>query len=82
VSEHFIDNKKNTDSDIIIWDSLDSPGDARHKIVLWRGFCDALTRNSFSLPKFIEDNSDLFRSRYLSWIHELGETSVNDRSLL
>jgi surface carbohydrate biosynthesis protein (TIGR04326 family) len=67
---------------ILIWDSEGSPPVGNFTNVLWRGFITTESTNTVSIPELIEKDSVALRSRYLSWIYELGEMQVGDRRLI
>lgn len=69
--------------EIIIWDSQLSPkSKSKDTVVLWRSYGESDFPAAVSIPLFIEENSDVLRSRYLDWIYSLGECKINDRSIV
>lgn len=50
--------------------------------VFWRDTRDEELSNSISISKIIEENEDLLRSRYLSWIYDFGEMEIRGRRLV
>lgn len=71
----------NVDS-VLIWDSKGSPPMGYCANVLWRGFVTSKSANSISIPALVEENAEVFRSRYLAWIYELGDLRIKDRRLI
>jgi surface carbohydrate biosynthesis protein (TIGR04326 family) len=69
-------------SSVVVWDGQGSPPVGDWMIVLWRSFGDAATPQVSSIPKLVEANAEVLRSRFLAWIYELGETSISGRRLL
>ncbi len=67
-------------TNILIWDLDKNPCNSDRSIILWSD----LSENEifFSIPKFVEDNSLLLRTKYLKWVFELGEIKINDKSLI
>lgn len=50
--------------------------------VLWRGFSDAAAANVVSIPRRVEENSEVLRGRYLAWVYDLGELRIQGRRLV
>jgi surface carbohydrate biosynthesis protein (TIGR04326 family) len=46
----------------------------------WNGYAE--TPSVGSLLRYVERNADRLKSKYLNWIHELGESSVGGRRLI
>ncbi len=75
-------NQKNG-LNIHVWDAEGfAPECDNVTIVLWASFSGKDNKNIISLPKFVEDHSAELRSRYLSWIYELGEKQVNNKNIV
>src|SRR3990167_3726500 len=67
----------------LIWDVEDAPPVGDWTIVLWRSFGESnLGSKVISLPKLVEDQADVLKSRYLAWVYELGETHFHDKQLI
>ncbi len=50
-----------------------------NKVILWSDFSPKDDLQSVSIPSLIEENADLFKSRYLSWIYNLGEKKFKEK---
>ena len=68
--------------DFLFWDREGEPPKGKWIPILWRSFVGAKTSVSYSLPAYIEAESDALRSRYLRWVHELGEARIGGKRLL
>ena len=50
------------------------------KTVLWRGFSNS--DHTISIPQLIEDHAEELKARYLFWIYDLGEKSIDGQRLI
>jgi surface carbohydrate biosynthesis protein (TIGR04326 family) len=66
----------------LIWDSDSQPPPDDRIVVLWRLFGAESDTATFSIPRLVEENADALRSRFLGWLHDLGETLINGRRLV
>jgi surface carbohydrate biosynthesis protein (TIGR04326 family) len=66
----------------LVWDSENAPPKGAPNLLLWRGFPTTNLPFAVSIPKLIEDNSDVLKARYLAWIYDLGEKLVDANSLV
>lgn len=67
---------------LLIWDHENDPPSGDWYVALWRGYRDCKTPNEISIPELVEANALLLRSRYLTWIHDLGETSIDGNKIV
>lgn len=67
---------------LTIWDSPGVPECYDGQLVLWRSYGEDSCPDAVSIPQLIEDNADTLRSRYLAWVHDLGEVIVRGRRLV
>lgn len=67
---------------IHVWDMNLTPPANDDITVLWSGFAENGTAKIISIPQFVEENAMDLRSRYLVWIHELGEKQLNGKSVV
>lgn len=51
------------------------------QLILWQSYNEAAFPNAVSIPSLVEKNADYLRSRYLKFIHELGEVRVRRTKL-
>ena len=67
--------------DTLIWDSESPYPTTDVTTLLWRGFAPSGS-GVISIPQLIEENADVLRARYLSWIYELGELRISGQRLI
>ncbi len=67
----------------IIWDNETPPTFSKHfNMLLWNSYGFEDYPDAISIPKIIERFSQEFRSRYLFWVYEIGETKIKEKSLV
>lgn len=66
--------------DVLIWDLEETPTNSNKFTIYWSRSCDE--KNSISITKYVEDNSDELRSQYLEWIYDLGECVVDGKKVV
>jgi surface carbohydrate biosynthesis protein (TIGR04326 family) len=59
---------------VIIWDSKTLPDNNEEIIILWKQNRQSNSTNQISIAELIEKNADRLKTRYLTWIYNLGET--------
>jgi len=64
-----------------VWDGCSEP-DSFGEAFVYRWDSYKQDNLSNSIPKYVELNSDRLRAKYLAFIHELGETLVDDKNLI
>lgn len=67
---------------LLVWDEVGNPPQGDWITVLWRSFTDDNSPNFISIPSLVEEKSDSLRSRYLSWIFEIGETNIKGKRVV
>jgi len=67
---------------VLIWDADGAPPVSGGLVVLWRAFAGSADAGVVSIPALIEANAESLRTRYLTWVHEFGETSIRGRRLV
>lgn len=65
---------------MLIWDCADPPEVDAERVYLWNGHAE--TGHVFALLRYVEENAEALRSKYLAWIHELGETSIRGKRVV
>jgi surface carbohydrate biosynthesis protein (TIGR04326 family) len=65
-----------------VWDYSCKPPENSEYIILWRAFNEDDRSDVISIPKLVEDQADILKSRYLAWIYETGNSLINGKSLL
>jgi surface carbohydrate biosynthesis protein (TIGR04326 family) len=74
--------KKPARTSLLIWDAEGEPPVGEWTPVLWRAFMSNAQPDAVSIPALIETNADLLKKRYLAWVYELGETSIQGKRLV
>ena len=74
--------KKHACTSLLIWDAEGEPPDGEWTPVLWREFVSNVQPDAVSIPALIETNADLLKKRYLAWVYELGEKSIQGKRLV
>lgn len=67
---------------LLVWDVEGTPPIGDWTTVLWRSFWKSDDPNVISIPKLVEDQAGILRSRYLAWVYELGETLLKGKRLV
>lgn len=66
---------------LLLWDDKEAPPVGNWAVALWRGFNDHNIA-AYSIPRLVEEQAHELRARYLAWIHDLGETVIDDKRLV
>ena len=74
--------KKPARTSLLIWDAEGEPPVGEWTPVLWRAFVAHAQPDAVSIPALIETNADLLKKRYLAWVYELGERSIQGMRLV
>lgn len=67
---------------LLVWDHEETPPVGKWTLVLWRKFGIAGGETWYSIPKRVEDHAEILRTRYLAWIHDLGNARIQGECLL
>jgi surface carbohydrate biosynthesis protein (TIGR04326 family) len=67
---------------LYLWDADGMPQQSECPLILWRSYSNSEYPNAVSIPKLVEEKSDILRSRYLAWVYDLGEMPINDQRLV
>ena len=67
---------------IVIWDVGGKPTYEADLKILWSNFNSGEDVNVISIPKKVEADSANLRSRYLSWVYELGITEIRGKKII
>ena len=49
------------------------------KILIWNGYQDK--QNFTSIPKYLEDNANKFKKKYIEFIHDIGTKNISNKNL-
>lgn len=70
---------------VVVWDYSAKPVSTVQNyscLMLWQSYSTYELPRAVSIPQHIESNAKSLRQRYLEWIYEIGETTVNGNRLL
>lgn len=81
IPEPGLENDANKGGTLLVWDTEGSPPAGNWTTILWSGFGKANDPDIISIPTLVEEQADTLRMRYLTWIHELGETRIDGKRL-
>jgi surface carbohydrate biosynthesis protein (TIGR04326 family) len=65
---------------MIILDQEHINEDLSEDVLLWSGH--SLKKGIFSIPRYLEENSDRLRSKYLSFVYDLGLTHIGNKTII
>ena len=67
---------------INIWDTDSPPQLGDGHLLLWRSYYKSVSETVISIPGLVEEHSDVLKSRYLSWIYDLGESDFGGKKVV
>lgn len=70
----------NNAKQILIWDKNNKLGYSASQILLWRSFSSY--SQEISIPELVEKNAIKLKKKYLAFIHDIGEMTFNDSTLI
>jgi surface carbohydrate biosynthesis protein (TIGR04326 family) len=65
---------------IVVWDQADSPPAGGGAVLCWRSYAHGSSVSS--VPRYLEAHAERIRSKYLAFIHDLGESLVAGRRVI
>jgi surface carbohydrate biosynthesis protein (TIGR04326 family) len=65
---------------IVVWDQAGSPPAGGGAVLCWRSYIHGGSVSS--VPRYLEAHADRIRSRYLAFIHDLGESLIAGRRVI
>lgn len=69
-------NTVETGSTLVIWDAEGAPPVGNWTTVLWRHYACSENAAALSIARLVEQEAEELRTRYLAWIHDLGEAKI------
>jgi surface carbohydrate biosynthesis protein (TIGR04326 family) len=66
----------------LVWDGESSPPHRAGTTLLWRTVPDAQAEDVVAVPLLVERDADELRTRYLAWVHAIGQDVCGGRSLI
>jgi surface carbohydrate biosynthesis protein (TIGR04326 family) len=70
------------EASLLVWDSELSPPPYTGRTVLWSSVAEEGAQDVVSVPLLVERDADVVRSRYLAWVHDVGQDTVDGHSLI
>lgn len=67
---------------LLVWDAESSPPSCAGTTLLWRTVPDAQAEDVVPVPLLVERDADELRTRYLAWVHAIGQDVCGGRSLI
>jgi len=67
---------------VVIWDTAKDVTNSKYFNVMWQSYTAPILENKVSIPQLVEENDDELRSRYLSFIYDLGEVKVKKNRII
>ena len=68
------------ENSLVIWDQKDLPEKTSQDVLLWQSYdCREVF---FSVPNYIEKHAERLRTKYLKFIHELGESRIDGKRIV
>ena len=65
---------------LVIWDQNELPEVLLKDTLLWRSFDGG--ENVLSIPNYLEKHAERLRTKYLKFIHDLGESRINGKRIV
>jgi surface carbohydrate biosynthesis protein (TIGR04326 family) len=65
---------------IVVWDQAQMPPAGTGAVLCWRSYAHGGSVSS--VPRYLEAHADRIRSKYLAFIHDLGESLVAGRRVI
>ena len=75
-----LNQEDRTSSSIILWDASDQPVDCPGTTYTWEGYSEE--NGARSLYRYVETHAERLREKYLSWVHELGQSQIKQARLI
>lgn len=69
-----------TDVSITLWDFTADPPGSADQVYRWNGYAE--TDSVHSLLRYVEIHGERLRSKYVAWVHDLGESRANGKRLV
>jgi surface carbohydrate biosynthesis protein (TIGR04326 family) len=69
-----------TTHSVVVWDHRDDPTAAAREILLWQSYGTA--DSNASVPRHLEVHAERIRSKYLAFVHDLGETLIAGKRIV
>ena len=68
---------------VLLWDSDETPPSTNDCVVLWNSFSvPGSIHPSVSIPEYVEEHSERLRSRFLGFVHDVGNSQSGAKTVL
>ena len=68
---------------VLLWDSDEIPPSTNDCVVLWNSFSvPGSIHSSVSIPEYVEEHSERLRSRFLGFVHDVGNSQSGAKTVL
>ncbi len=74
--------KAENGGELLVWDQDGEPPKGEWIVVLWSEYRDCVDQAVISIPQIVEKEAEELRSRYLAWIHDLGESAIEGKRVV
>jgi len=68
--------------DLVIWDTSDDIPLDYLDLVYWQSYGEKNSRNTVSISRLVEENSEYYKSKYLAKIYEIGAQKINQKTIV
>ena len=65
---------------LVVWDQPGDPPHSEVEVLLWQGYGAADSETS--VPRYLELHAERIRSKYLAFVHDLGESPIAGKRLI
>jgi surface carbohydrate biosynthesis protein (TIGR04326 family) len=68
---------------ILLWDKDEPPPSTNDIIIFWNAFKTSdFTSSSISIPDYVDENSTHLRTRFLGFVHEIGNSQIGTKTVI
>lgn len=65
---------------VLVWDQKGDPPTGSEHVICWQSY--AQSDSISSIPRYLEDNAERLRKKYLAFIYDLGESKINGKRIV
>jgi surface carbohydrate biosynthesis protein (TIGR04326 family) len=70
----------NSDATLTVLDHILEQTESKGEVLYWKSYRQESSNTS--IPEYVEENADRLRNRYISFIHDLGETNIHGKRIV
>jgi len=75
-------NKNYKKKTVFVWDGDGDPPVGDWFVLLWSSYVDNPQSESLSMPRYVDENADQLKKRFLKWVYDLGESLIDGRTIV